>query len=96
MVGKKFDLIGVMIRDPIDKSLPDYNSNVILSDVFSNKQIIVNVDAIREDYAKYAEAKEKEVSDAFIQAGADFIELTTDKHFIEPLTNLFLRRAKKR
>ncbi|MEK6946528.1 MAG: DUF58 domain-containing protein [Nanoarchaeota archaeon] len=96
LVGKKFDLIGIMICDPIEIELPEYNGQVILGDTFSEKQVLVNVQSIRESYKKYEESQQKMVNEAFMQANADFLELTTDKPFIKPITDLFLRRASRR
>lgn len=95
LMGKKFDLIGIMVSDSADRVLPHYNGQVVLGDIFSKKQVVVNVDNIREDYARYVEAYEKEISEAFIKSGADFVRLTTDKPFIELITNLFIKRAKR-
>lgn len=95
IAAQKYDLIGIMIRDRIDEELPDYNGQVVFGDVFSNRQLIVNVDSVKEEYAKHAKYLEKEISDTFINAGSDFLELDTDKPFIKPITDLFLRRAKR-
>tara|TARA_Y100000310_G_scaffold219247_1_gene220645 strand:+ start:12218 stop:13105 length:888 start_codon:yes stop_codon:yes gene_type:complete len=95
VVGKKFDLIGVMIRDPVEEDLPDYNGRVTLGDVFSNKQIVVDTYAIKDQYKKQSELFEKEVHKAFNDSGSDFIKLNTEESFIKPLTDLFFRRSKR-
>jgi len=95
LVGKKFDLIGVMIRDPRDKYLPDYDGHAILGDMHSDKQLIVNVNSISSDYTRYVEAREREIKSVFIESKSDFIELATDKPFLKPVTDLLLRRAKR-
>lgn len=95
MLAKKFDVIGIMIRDPRDKTLPDYNGKVILGDMYSDRQIIADVDSIRSQYSEYVESKEKEISKIFSDAGGDFVSLITDRPFVAPITDLFLRRAKK-
>lgn len=95
LAGKKFDLIGIMVRDPIDEELPEYNGQAILGDYYSDKQIIVNVDLISEHYSKYVQASENEIINSFHDANADFVKLTTDKPFLKPITDLFIRRTKK-
>ena len=95
LVGKKFDLIGIMIRDPRDKFLPDYDGQAILGDMYSDKQLVVNINSISGDYTRYVEAREREIKSAFIDSKSDFIELTTDKPFLKPVTDLLLRRAKR-
>ena len=95
VLGKKADLIGIMISDPNDLRMPDYHGQVILGDALSSRQILVDVDAVREDYAKYVELRDREIHEAFADSKADFLHLRTDEPFIKPITDLFLRRAKK-
>mgnify|MGYP001608793071 CR=1 FL=1 len=95
MVSKKFDLIGIMVRDPRDRTLPDYNAQVILEDPFSTRQILVRPRSIEDAYKKYVSSQEKKIKNEFLRAGADFLELTTDKSFVEPLTSLFIKRIRR-
>jgi len=96
MVSKKFDLIGIMIRDPRDKTLPEYNGQVILEDPFSNKQLLVRPEVIEEDYRKYVNKQEQLVKNTFLKAGANFLNLTTNQDFIRPITGLFIRRSRSK
>jgi uncharacterized protein (DUF58 family) len=95
MLSKKFDLIGIMVRDPRDMALPDYNAQVILEDPFSNKQIIVRPESISQAYRSYVLQQEKMISSVFLSANADFIKLRTDKPFVEPITSFFIERASR-
>ena len=95
IVAKKFDVIGIMIRDPVDEELPEYNGQVVFGDTMSSRHLIVNVDSIREKYSKYVRESEEEINEAFVKAGADFVMLNTDKPFVKPITDLFIRRTKK-
>ncbi|MBI2647117.1 hypothetical protein HYW99_01455 [Candidatus Woesearchaeota archaeon] len=95
IISKKYDLIGIMIRDPRDENLPEYNGQVVFSDIFSARQLIVNVNLVRENYAKYVALQEQEIEKAFIDSKSDFIKLTTDRPFIKPISDLFLRRANR-
>ena len=95
MVAKKFDLIGIMIKDPRDRVLPDYSNQVILEDPFSDKQILVRPEKIGRIYKNYVIKQEQMIKNTFLKAGANFLELTTDKSFVTPITNLFMRRTKR-
>lgn len=95
IMGKKFDLIGIMLRDPVERELPDYHGRAVLGDMFSNKSVVVDIDKIRDDYKKHSEQKEKEIEHAFFEAGADFIAIMTDRPFIKPITDLFEKREKR-
>ncbi len=95
LVGKKFDLIGIMILDPVDEFLPSYNGQIVVGDPFSDRQLIVNVDSISPYYSKYMQLREEEIRSAFIDANGDFIKLTTNNPFLKPIVDFFIRRAKK-
>ena len=95
MVSKKFDVIGIMIRDPLDRELPSYNGQAIFEDPYSGRQILVNPATIGDDYRRDAIRQEQIIKNAFLKANSNFIELMTDKSYVEPLTNLFLRRTLK-
>ena len=93
IISRKYDLIGVMIRDPRDRTLPDYSGQAVLEDPYSGRQLLVRPEFIEEDYKKYVLKEEQTIRKVFFEADADFVELTTDKTFVEPLTNLFKKRA---
>ena len=95
MVAKRYDLIGIMVRDPRDRALPDYSGQAVLEDPYSGKQILVRPGLIGEEYKRHIARQEQQIRDVFIKAYADFLELYTDKPFVEPITNLFIRRASK-
>ena len=95
ILGKKFDLIGIMIRDSRDFSLPDYHGNVTLGDVFTNRQMTVDIDSVRVDYEKAADSRLKELHKVFSEAGSDFISLNTDTNFIKPISDLFMERYRR-
>jgi hypothetical protein len=84
-----------MVRDPRDRTLPDFNTQVILEDPFSNRQIVVRPGFVGHAYKNYVIKQEQIIRNAFLKADADFLGLITDKSFIEPITNLFTKRAKR-
>ena len=93
--GEKFQLIGVMVRDPLDRSLPDDAGQVYISNPDGEKKIIIEPRKIREAYETYAKQQEREVKDTFREAKGDFIELITDKPFVESIITFFKGRLKK-
>lgn len=93
--GEKFQVIGVMIRDPLDRVLPDDSGQIYVSSPTGTKKIIIEPRKIRDVYEAYAKQQEKEVIEIFREAKCDFIELTTDKSFVEPIIAFFKRRLSK-
>jgi len=94
IASSQFDLVGIMVRDPRDKILPNIKANLIFEDPFSDEQVIVNVQEVREDYRRQVARQEKAIKEEFIRARAGFLSLTTDKPFIKPITDFFMMREK--
>lgn len=86
----KFDLIGFIVRDPRDESLPRGIGKVMISDPFSNKETLVDPDEIGEEYEAYAKKQKARIKGIFNRYGSDLIELYTDKDFVKPVL-LFLK-----
>ncbi len=95
IASKKFEIIGIMVRDPRDQTLPGGIGRAIVSDPFSKSKLLIEPDKIKEEYAKEAKKDEEYVRTVFVRNNCDFLKLSTDKPFIEPLTDLFRRRSKK-
>lgn len=91
MVGAKYEFIGIMVRDPGDDFMPDVGQ-VVISDPFSEKEVVVNTSSIRKEYNAFTKRQVTEIEEIFKKVGADFVHLTTDKPFIKPVIDLFRRR----
>lgn len=91
----KFDIIGVMIRDPTDRDLPKESYNVMLSDPLSEKQVVIVADQIKERYKRYVQNQERMIKSAFLRLNCSFIGLPTDRGFVEDMITFFHRRAKR-
>lgn len=95
MAAEKFDMTGIMVRDPRDKTLPIVKKLVLLEDIFSEKQLLIQPESIREKYSRYVSRQENMIRDTFKKAGAGFISLSTDKEFQKPIINFFKERLKQ-
>lgn len=95
MASGKFDLVGIMIRDPRDRTLPLVKKMVLVEDISSGRQLLIQPESIREKYSKYVARQEMMIEDVFKKAGAGFIPLSTDKEFSKPIMNFFRRRLKQ-
>jgi len=91
----KFDVIGMMVRDPRDNFMPEGVGQVVLQDPFSDDTIIVDTDLIKNAYEKYTQDEIAMIRSYFINANADFIYLLTSESFIKPLMKFFLRRRER-
>lgn len=95
IMSKKFELVGVMIRDPRDNKLPADAGQFVLGDPYSDADILVDVRLIKDKYEEYAKQQIEEVKNAFTDLGAEFLLLNTDESFVYPLLDLFNRRKQK-
>ena len=88
----KFDVVGVMIRDRRDLELPGGTGQVVISDPFTGKTMLVDPDEIKQDYEKFSKTFEEAIHKKFSGVNADFFQLVTDEPFVKPIINFFRRR----
>ncbi len=95
IISKKYDVIGVMVRDIRDRELPRGVGNVLISDPETGKETVMNPDEIGSEYENYVRAEEDGIRKLFIRSGADMMLLETDKSFIYPMLRFFKRRSEQ-
>ncbi|MBS3143863.1 DUF58 domain-containing protein [Candidatus Woesearchaeota archaeon] len=95
VVSARFDTIGVMIRDPRDKVLPDDVGQVVIEDPYSKQTLLIEPELIKDIYEEEIKKQENEIKELFLKNRSDFISLTTDKSFMKPVLNLFRERSLK-
>ncbi|MEK6835774.1 MAG: DUF58 domain-containing protein [Nanoarchaeota archaeon] len=93
LLTKKFDVIGIMTRDPRDRTLPEDAGEIVIADPHSNKTLLVDPAIIKPAYEKMIREQELEIEHIFHKNVADFIDISTDKSFVQPVLTLFRERA---
>ncbi len=93
LLSSMFETVLVQVRDPLDISLPDVEGEVVLEDPATNEQVVVNPKVAKVEYEKYVEEQQDLVAQIFNKTQADYLGLTTDKPFAEPLV-LFLQERR--
>ena len=94
-ISSKFDVIAVMVRDPRDRELPDDVGDVVIGDPFGDEKLSLHPKSIKDEYTKYVKKQEFQLEDFFKRAGAEFLSLSTDKDFVNPLIKMFKGRELK-
>jgi len=94
VAGKKFDVVGVMIRDVFDRTLPSDEVNLLVEHPLGGEQVLINPSQLKRTYELHAREEEDFVKSVFHRAGGDFILLSTDKSFVKPLMSFFKRRER--
>ena len=92
VAGKKFDVLGIMVRDPRDNELIE-TGNIVLQDPMSDEIMIINTGKIKEKYEEYNKSQKRFIKEMFAKCNADLLDLDTDKDFIKPIIQFLLRRG---
>ncbi|MBI2663793.1 DUF58 domain-containing protein [Candidatus Woesearchaeota archaeon] len=95
VLSKKFDLIGLMVRDELDFDLPKGMGLVHVKDPFSDKTMLIEPNAVADAYHQQAVQEAQQVGRMFTGSGANFLQLITSKPFFTPVAELFRMRAAK-
>ncbi len=95
IASKEFDIIGMMVRDKHDRTLPDDTGQVVIENPYSNQQLIIDPKLIKREYEVNVRADEAHIQSIFTKFRADFLSLQTDESFIKPIMNFFNKRKLK-
>lgn len=94
-LSSKFDVICLMIRDPRDKMLPRDIGQVLISDPYSHKEILVDARLVKDVYQTYVDRQERELERMTKESNVLFVPIYTDKPFVKPIVELFLARKRR-
>ncbi len=95
-VSSQIETVGIMIRDPLERALPDFDEEIAVENPETGEKMIVNPSIARNSYDYYVKEKEKEIKRMFNETPADFIELVTNKHFPFYLASFMKKRAQEK
>lgn len=93
--AKKHELIAFVVRDPRDNALPAGVNEVNLKDPFSEKQLLVDVEKIKDAFERETTREREFLKKVFRKNLVDFVELDASKSFVEPVTIFFAQRRRK-
>lgn len=94
VASSKFEVVGLMIEDPLDVTMPHNVGQVVIEDPFSKKELLIDPDTLRVAYEAKAREKIDEVGGVFMRANSDLLELRTDQSFVTPIIRFFEKRKK--
>lgn len=92
----KFETMAFMIRDPLDKKLPNIKGEVVLEDPQTKQQVIVDPSVVGPEYEKNSRKRDNELKNIFKNNAVDFEEISTTGSFSPNVASFLKRRAKKR
>lgn len=91
-----FETVAIMVRDPLDKTLPEINKEVIIENPETGEKMIINPDIAKKVYEKNAEKQTEIVKKLFLEARIDSVELITNESFLYSLAYFLKRRSERR
>ena len=93
---KRHDLIAVTLNDPRELTLPDCGL-LSLQDAETGKEVLVDSSSpkVRENYSKTNRQRLEKRKNLFRSIGMDFIDISTDRSYVDEVIKFFLRRSGK-
>jgi uncharacterized protein (DUF58 family) len=93
MLAARHDVVGVVVEDPAEYTLPLGQGTLRMRDVESGRAIRIGLSRrLRERYQAATDARRKELKEAFYKVPADCVFVRSDESAVEPLLRLFMTR----
>ncbi|PIE68445.1 MAG: DUF58 domain-containing protein, partial [Deltaproteobacteria bacterium] len=94
--NRRHDLISLIITDPREWELPDIGW-ITLEDAETSEQIELNTSnpAVRRNYGELAAGRQRMLEKTFRSSGIDFLHLSTDGLYMQPLVGFFAARRRR-
>ncbi|MCZ7601835.1 MAG: DUF58 domain-containing protein [Melioribacteraceae bacterium] len=96
IVGKKHDLIGMILEDPRDKELPQAGL-VKFRDAETGENRVIDTSSkfVRDEFYTYRKYNEEKRRQLFVSSRIDKVNIETDKNYVKPLVDFFKLREKR-
>ncbi len=96
VLTRRHDVIACMITDPRELSLPNIGL-ITITDAESGKEIIIDTGnaKFRDRYEVKAKTEYERKKKLLLQSGAEFLDIRTDKPYIDELYRFFRARERK-
>ena len=89
-LGAMFETITIMVKDPLDKTFPELNKEVVIEDPKTGERLVINPMLAKKMYEENAAYQEKMVKKMFEESNLDCLSLSTEEDFAPKLA-LFLK-----
>ena len=91
LVGK-YDIIGLMVRDPRDIEMPKTGGQYLIEDPYSGERVYIDAHQYSKAYAAETKREEDYIRSSFEKVKLGFVNLRTDQDFQEPIMKYLRRR----
>ena len=96
LISSKFETVALVIRDPLDNTLPEFSREVVIQDPKTGQQLLVNPKLAKSIYEQYSKEQENKMKRACLQNRIDILELMTNEPFVPSLSQFLKGRTKKK
>lgn len=93
IASQKYEVIGIMIRDPRDEELPSDLGQYLLEDPYTGEKLYIDAKQYSNVYQQYVLEEEKKIEKHFKATKSDLLKLRTDKDFYKEIMKFFKKRA---
>jgi uncharacterized protein (DUF58 family) len=93
--SSRFETMAIIVRDPLDFSMPNIRGELLIEDPETGEQMIVDPSVARKMYEKNALAQQKLITGMMEDEGIDFVQLSTKESFAPQLAVFLQERAEK-
>jgi uncharacterized protein (DUF58 family) len=96
IVGRKHDLIGVVLEDPREKELPKAGL-IKFRDAETGEIRVIDTNSkiVRDEFYTYRKFNEEKRRQLFISSRIDKINVNTDQSYVKPLVDFFKLRERR-
>lgn len=97
LTTRRHDVIAINITDPLERTLPNVGL-INMRDLETGEQRLLDTSSskTRDFFKKQQEEREKRLKSLLKSSGADLIQLSTDKDYVEPIRFFFKKRSRRR
>ena len=90
-----YETTGIMVRDKVELRLPDLNKEIIVEDIYTGEQKVIDPSLAGLEYEKYSLEQIKRIEDIFKKTGSDLSKLYTEEDVILSLAKFLKSRIRK-
>lgn len=93
MMSERFEMMGIILRDPRDRKLPMNTGQYTLKDPYTSETLFIDVNQYAKAYEEHVKEEEASIGRMFKGVQGASLSLSTDEDYLVPLTK-FLRKRR--
>ena len=93
LLGARFETMAIMIRDPLDESLPDTPHQIVIQDPYTGEQMLIDSTLAAKRYKAQVLKQKAVMRKLFKDTNIDLLELNTSIQFVLPIVSFLRERT---